>query len=138
MSWFVSWKDGKGMNSVYYGNIGAVMNHVEYCLKHGWRVYDIYAAPQVEGRKRSLFTVDTRHYSERGAETDKQILEALKDRGSMTVLELAQVVKSSARTDSTRRREIRNRMYRLRDKGLVVSVPNWNNESKWTLREAVE
>ena len=138
MSWFVSWKDSKGMNSVYYDNISAVMNHVEYCLKHGLRVYNIHAAPQVVGRKRSLFSVNTRHYSVRGAETDQQILDALKAKGSMTVLELAQVVKSSARTDSTRRREIRDRMYRLRDKGLVVSVPNWNNESKWTLRKVEE
>jgi DNA-binding transcriptional ArsR family regulator len=138
MSWYVSWKDNRGMNSVYYDNIGAVMNHVEYCLKHGWRVYNIYAAPQVEGRKRSLFAVNARPYNERGAETDRQILEALKDKESMTVMEIAQVVKSSARTDSTRRREIRDRMYRLRDRGLVVSVPNWNNESKWTLKKVEE
>lgn len=138
MSWFVSWKNSKGMNDVYYDNIGAVMNHVEYCLKHGWRVYDIHAAPHIEGRKRSLFAVDTCRYSERGAETDRQILEALKDKESMTVLELAQVVKGTARSDSTRRKEIRDRMYKLRDRGLVVRIPNWDNESMWALKKVEE
>lgn len=124
MAWNISWEDSRGRHDEIYGTIGAVLEHVEYCLNHGMKVFSVYATPGKSEKKRCVF---------KEPDLNAEILRILGERGPMTVREIAELTSSSYRTDSFMRRTIRDRMYRLRDKGLIESVPNWENESKWRL-----
>lgn len=124
MAWHISWEDTKGRHDEIYGAIGAVLEHVEYCLNHGMKVFSVYATPGRSEKKRCVF---------REPDLSVEILRILGERGPMTVREIAELMPGSDRTDSIRRKSIRDKMYRLRNKGLIESVPNWENESKWRL-----
>lgn len=132
MSWHVHWKDSKGRHDVVYNGMQAVMNHVETCMKMGWRVDGIIPTT-LKGRKFCLFSNDRRMTECR--ELDECILRILREKGeAVAVSELTGLLDGQARTDSVRKGMIRRRMYALRKKGLVESVPSWGNESIWILR----
>ena len=132
-AWHIEWKDSKGRHETSYSGKNAVMEHVEYCLNHGMSINSIRTVFGEGHNKRCVFPTKMRKTS--GKDLDEEILAVLKENGQMTVLEIAKATNSSYRTDSMRRTTIRTRMYGLRDKGLVESVPNWDNESKWRLKE---
>lgn len=124
MAWYVSWEDSKGRHDEVYGAIDTVLEHVKYCLNHGMKVLSVYATPGKSEKMRCVF---------RESGLNEEILRILGEHGPMTVREIAELTPISYRRDSIRRKTIRDRMYRLRDKGLIESVPNWKNESKWRL-----
>ena len=130
-AWRVSWKNSKGRHETSYKSMNSVMEHVDYCLRHGWAIEGIHAV-HGEGQKlRCVFPQNSRKNN--GKVLDEEILALLKEHGQMTVWEIAENTSCSCRTDSIRRTAIRVRMYALRDKGLVERVPNWENESTWRL-----
>lgn len=131
MAWNVSWEDSRGRHDVSYKNMNSVLEHVDYCLKNGWSIYSIRTVLGEGQKGQCIFPQKYRKNT--GKILDDEILAALKEHGQMSVLEIAEKTSCSCRTDSLRRTTIRTRMYALRDKGLVVSVPNWENESIWRL-----
>lgn len=133
MAWRVSWKNSKGRHDTSYKNMNSVLEHVDYCLKHGWSIEGIHIVLGEGHNSHCVFPQRIRKNN--GKVLDEEILAILKEHGQMSVLEIAKKSSCSCRTDSIRRNAIRSRMYMLRDKGLVESVPNWENESIWRLKE---
>ena len=131
MAWRVSWKDSKGRHYTSYKRMNAVLEHVEYCLKHGWSIDGIHTVLGEGHNAHCVFPQRVR--KNYGKVLDEEILALLRENGQMTVMEIATKSSCSCRTDSIKRTAIRVRMYALRDKGLVERVPNWENESTWRL-----
>lgn len=131
MAYRISWKNSKGRHDTSYKRMNAVLDHVEYCLRHGWTIDGIYTVLGEGHNAHCVFPQRVR--KNYGKVLDEEILALLKENGKMTVWEIATKSSCSCRTDSIRRTSIRARMYALRDKGLVERVPNWENESTWRL-----
>ena len=131
MAWRVSWKNSKGRHDTSYKNMSSVMEHVDYCLRHGWAIEGIHAIHGEGEKLRCMFPQNSRKNN--GKVLDEEILALLRENGVMTIWEIATRSSCSCRTDSIRRTAIRARMYALRDRGLVERVPNWENESTWRL-----
>ena len=131
MAWRVSWKNSKGRHETSYRNMNSVMEHVDYCLRHGWSIEGIHTVLGEGHNAHCVFPQRVRKNN--GKVLDEEILALLRENGTMTVWEIAENTSCSCRTDSIRRTAIRVRMYALRDKGLVERVPNWENESTWRL-----
>lgn len=133
MAWNISWENSKGRHDTSYKNMNSVLEHVDYCLRNGWDIHGIRVVLGEGHNRQCIFP--QRYRKNNGKVLDKEILAALKEYGQMSVLEIAGKTSCSCRTDSLRRTTIRNRMYGLRDMGLVESVPNWEKESVWRLKE---
>lgn len=132
MNWMIRWKDERGdLQEVVYMGKQAVLNHVETCLDKGWPVEGI-TPTSIDGRMTSVFYRDLRSADCRAL--DDRILEYMERFGEpIHVSRLSEEMPDLGRTDSTRKKIIRERMYCLRKIGFVEAVPSSSRGSMWRL-----
>lgn len=134
-TWQVEWKDSKGWHTISYSSASAVVKHVEYCLKHGWTVRNIHVIMlAIPGNAKSRCIFPSRPHKGKRMNYGQDILDALKECGEMTPLEIADRIGSEYRSDRVKADSVRGAMYRLRNKGLVEQVPD-TKPIKWRVTE---
>ena len=131
--WRVVWQNSKGCHYVNYSNMTAVINHVEYCLKQGWTIRNIETVLGKGDYHTSIF-MSWRDRNKIHENERQQILELLGQNEWLTLPMMLDKIDSPYRSDSMKRTEIRVRLYQLRDKGLIESIPE-TRPTKWRLKE---
>lgn len=132
MNWMIRWKDERGgLQEVVYSGKQAVLNHVETCLNKGWSVEGV-TPTLMDGRATSVFYRDSRKVDSKTL--DDRILTSMARYGEpIHVSRLSEEMPDLGRTDSTRKKVIRERLYYLRKAGFVETVSTLSRGPMWRL-----